>query len=67
MLLKYLDIIKDVSISAVTTHCKECACHGCPYKPFHDCTSKLQTDFTDKIILALAIEKVKERANESKD
>ena len=67
MLFKYVKIIKEVAKCCVVAHCKECACGGCEYRYFDDCTDKLETYFTDQILVALAIEKVKEKANESKD
>lgn len=66
-MLQYVDIIKEVAVSAVVVHCKECGCHGCQMEYLDDCCDKLQTYFTDKILVALAIERVKEKANESKD
>lgn len=66
-LLNNLDIIKEVAISAVTAHCKECGCYGCQLYSDDNCCNNLQTYFADQIIVALSIEIVKEKANESKD
>ena len=67
MFSNYVNIIKEVAESAVVAHCRECGCNGCQLEYLDDCCGKLHTYFTDKILVVLAIEKVKEKANESKD
>lgn len=64
---KYIKIIKEVAKSAVVAHCKECSCSSCQMEYFDDCAAKLETYFVDNVLVALAIEIVKEKANESKD
>ena len=65
---KYIPIIKEVAEEATNAYCLSTACANCEYVHFsNNCSNKCRTVFTERLVTALAIEKVKEKANESKD
>lgn len=65
---KYSPIIREVAEEATKLYCMSTRCATCEYVQFSsNCSNKCQTVFTEKFVTALAIEIVKEKANESKD
>lgn len=65
---QYISIIKEVAEEATNAHCLSTACANCEYVHFSsNCSNKCNAVFVEKLVTALAIEIVKEKANESKD
>lgn len=65
---QYIPIIKEVAEEATKVYCWSADCANCEYICLSsNCSNKCKTVFTEKLITALAIEIVKEKANESKD
>lgn len=63
----HISIIKEVAEEAANIYCAESGCEYCEYQYYETCYSKLKTALVKTLITELAIEKVKEKANESKD
>ena len=62
-----LTIIKEVAEEAQGIYCYCADCTNCVYNNFKNCSYTYKNSLIDKIVTALAIERVKEKANESKD
>ena len=65
---QYIPLIKEVSEEATNAYCLSVDCANCEYVHFNNnCHNKCRTVLAEKLVTALAIEIVKEKANESKD
>lgn len=63
----YIGIIKEVAEEATNTYCAETGCAYCEFEFYETCHYKLKTTLVKTLITELAIERVKEKVNESKD
>lgn len=64
---KYIKIIDEMAVEAAHLYCEHTICGVCMFGHMTNCFEKCTGNFKQGIITALAVEKVKEKANESKD
>ena len=64
---KYIKIIDEMAVEAANLYCCPIRCKRCLFSNIANCFDTCVSNFKYAIRSGLAVEKVKEKANESKD